>query len=62
MIQHGKGDFAMSAALILSDAFDADSLRRMGYVRISGRPQHPEQKPEVIDAFKKTSPQRWQRM
>ncbi|WP_096171592.1 IS630 family transposase [Cohaesibacter sp. ES.047] len=34
-----------------------DLLRRMGYVRISGRPQHPEQKPEVIDAFKKTSPQ-----
>lgn len=37
-------------------------LRRLGFVRITGRPQHPAQKAEVIDAFKKTSPLRWQRM
>lgn len=37
-------------------------LRRLGFVRISGRPQHPAQKTEVIDAFKKTSPPHWQRI
>ncbi len=37
-------------------------LRRLGFVRISGRPQHPDQKPQVIEAFKKTSLPRWQRI
>ena len=37
-------------------------LRRLGFVRISGRPQHPNQKTEVIDAFKKTSPPLWRRI
>ena len=37
-------------------------LRRLGFVRISGRPQHPDQKAEVIKAFKKTSLPRWQRI
>lgn len=39
-----------------------DLLRRLGFVRISGRPQHPSQKTEVIEAFKKTFPPRWQRI
>jgi hypothetical protein len=29
-------------------------LVRLGFSRISGRPQHPAQAPEVIDAFKNT--------
>lgn len=52
----------MSVALILRDDFDAISLRRLGFVRISGRPQHPAQKAEVINAFKNTSPPRWRRI
>lgn len=31
-------------------------LADLGFVHISARPQHPAQKPEVIAAFKKTSP------
>ena len=36
-------------------------LVRLGFSHISGRPQHPAQDPEVIDAFKKTLPSRLQR-
>jgi transposase len=31
-------------------------LKALGYSHMSGRPQHPGQKTEVIEAFKKTSP------
>lgn len=31
-------------------------LKRLGFSRISGRPQHPKQDARVIEAFKKTSP------
>jgi transposase len=31
-------------------------LADMGFVHISARPQHPAQKPKVIEAYKKTSP------
>lgn len=37
-------------------------LADLGFVHISARPQHPAQKPEVIAAFKKTSPARSPRM
>lgn len=36
-------------------------LVRLGFSHISGRPQHPAQDPEVIDAFKKTLPSRLRR-
>jgi len=36
----------------------SDYLVRLGFSHISGRPQHPAQDPEVIDAFKKTLPPR----
>ena len=32
-------------------------LAALGYSHVSGRPQHPAQKPEVLEAFKKTSPE-----
>jgi len=38
-----------------------DTLRAMGYRKLSARPRHHEQKPEAIAAFEKTSPPRWQR-
>ena len=31
-------------------------LRRLGFARLSVRPQHPSSQPEAQDAFKKTSP------
>jgi len=33
-------------------------LSELGFSHISGRPQHPAQDPQIIDAFKKTSPTR----
>ena len=33
-------------------------LKRLGFVKISGRPKHPQQDARVIDMFKKTSPSR----
>lgn len=36
----------------------SDYLAELGFSHISGRPQHPAQEPQVIEAFKKTSPAR----
>lgn len=36
-------------------------LARLGYVRLSARPQHPKSDPETQEAFKKTSPTRFAR-
>jgi len=35
-------------------------LKVLGFSHMSGRPQHPAQDPQVIEAFKKTFPPRWQ--
>jgi len=43
-----------------SESVVSDYLNKLGFSHISGRPQHPAQKPEVIKAFKKTSPPRSQ--
>jgi transposase len=37
-------------------------LAELGFVHISARPQHPAQNPKVIDAYKKTSPERSRRI
>ena len=34
-------------------------LEELGFSHISARPRHPAQDPETVQAFKKTSPQRW---
>jgi transposase len=36
-------------------------LKLAGFSHISARPQHPAQDPEVIEDFKKSSPNAWQR-
>lgn len=36
-------------------------LKAMGFRKLSARPRHYAQNPEVIDAFKKTSPPSWKR-
>jgi len=33
-------------------------LTALGFSHMSGRPQHPAQKPQTLEAFKKTSPAR----
>ena len=35
-------------------------VRRLGYRKLSARPKHHAQAPGAIEAFKKTSPPRWQ--
>ncbi len=44
-----------------SQSVVSDYLVELGFSHISGRPQHPAQKPQVIEAFKKTSPTHSQR-
>ena len=44
-----------------SDSVIGKYLAELNFSYISGRPQHPAQDPQVIDAFKKTSPTRSQR-
>lgn len=36
-------------------------LRQLGFSHMSARPQHPDQDPRLIEAFKKTSRQSWPR-
>ena len=38
----------------------SDLLAVLSFSHITGRPQHPKQDSQVIEAFKKTSPPRWQ--
>ena len=45
-------------AVTCSESVVSDYLAELGFTHISGRPQHPAQEPEVIEAFKKTSPTR----
>jgi len=44
-----------------SQSVISDYLAELGFSHISGRPQHPAQEPQVIEAFKKTLPTRWPR-
>lgn len=44
-----------------SQSVISDYLTELGFSHISGRPQHPAQEPQVIEAFKKTSATRWRR-
>ena len=45
-----------------SERVISDFLAELGFSRISVRPQHPRQDERVIEAFKKTSAPRWQRI
>ena len=44
-----------------SESVISDYLAELGFTHISGRPRHPAQEPQVIEAFKKTLPTRWRR-
>jgi transposase len=45
----------------LSEATMSRALRGLGYRKISARPRHHAQNELALEAFKKTSPQRWRR-
>lgn len=45
----------------LSEATMSRVLRGLGYRKISARPRHHAQNELALEAFKKTSPQRWRR-
>ena len=46
--------------VIYSERAISDLLGALSFSHISARPQHPKQDQRVIEAFKKTSPARWQ--
>jgi putative transposase len=54
---------------VIKERFDVDldevsigrTLKELGFAHVSPRPKHPRQKPEEIEAFKKTSQRRWRR-
>ncbi len=46
--------------VIYSERAISDLLVALSFSHISARPQHPKQDQRVIEAFKKTSPARWQ--
>ena len=53
---------------VIKERFDVDldevsvgrALKELGFAHVSARPKHPEQDPQAIEAFKKTSPRAWQ--
>ena len=53
---------------VIKERFDVDLdevsvgrvLKELGFAHVSPRPRHPEQDPQAIEAFKKTSPRAWQ--
>lgn len=45
-------------SITCSESVVGNYLAELGFSHISGRPQHPAQDPQVIAAFKKTSPTR----
>ena len=55
---------------VIKQRFDVDLdevsvgrvLKELGFAHVSPRPRHPEQDPQAIEAFKKTSPRAWQRL
>lgn len=45
----------------LAETSVGQTLRALGYRKLSARPRHHAQDPAALEAFKKTSPPRWQR-
>lgn len=57
LVQWLREEFGVS----LSRQTVSRELRAMGFTKLSARPRHYAQDPEVIEAFKKTSPTSWRR-
>jgi transposase len=45
--------------VVLHERSVSKLLHRLGFRRMSVRPLHPQNDPEAVEAFKKTSPPRW---
>jgi transposase len=50
-----------SFGVSVSETTVGRELRAMGFRKLSARPQHHAQDPEVLETFKKTSPPAWRR-
>ena len=48
-------------AIAISEATLSRELKALGFSKLSARPRHHDQDPDVMDAFKKTSPPAWRR-
>lgn len=51
-----KAEIERRYGIVLSEMSVGRMLRRLGFCRMSTRPLHPQNDPEAIAAFKKTSP------
>jgi len=56
-----KEEIKKRYGIVLHESTVGTLLRRLGFRRMSVRPQNPENDPEALEAFKKTSPPAWQK-
>ncbi len=56
-----KAEIEKRYGIILHESTVGTLLRRLGFRRMSVRPLHPENDPEALAAFKKTSPPAWRK-
>lgn len=56
-----KKEIEKRYGVILHERSVGKLLRRLGFCRMSVRPLHPQNDPEAVEAFKKTSPPTWQK-
>ena len=56
-----KAEIEKRFGVTLHEATVGTLLRRLGFRRISVRPLHPQNDPEAVEAFKKTSLPAWQK-
>jgi transposase len=56
-----KREIERRYGIVLHERSIGKLLRRLGFRRMSARPLHPENDPEAVESFKKTSRPAWQR-
>lgn len=57
-----KAEIEKRYGVVLSEMSVGRLLRRLGFRRMSVRPLHPQNDPEAMEAFKKTSPNAWRKL
>ena len=56
-----KAEIEKRYGVTLHESTVGTLLRRLGFRRMSARPLHPQNDPEALESFKKTSPSAWQK-
>ena len=56
-----KAEIEKRFGVVLHERSVGKLLHRLGFRRISVRPLHPQNDPEAVEAFKKTSPSAWRK-